>query len=328
MNSASRVRPARARRPEYADDALRAEVVTNLQATPPRLPCKLFYDQRGAELFDAITRTQAYYPTRVEIGILEAARREIAELVGAHAYVVELGSGSGRKTQILLDALDRPAGYTPIDVSYEQLHAFAAALRRSRPELLVRPLCADYTRPFELPARPPGAERTLVFFPGSTIGNFEPLEALRFLRRLRSHCTPDGALLIGVDLKKDRATLEHAYNDPEGITAEFNLNILAHINGKLGADFVLPAFRHHAIYNEAAARIEMHLISLVDQTVTIPGSTDTRIHFAAGQNIVTEHSYKYDLAEFERLGVSAGFRCERRWTDKAERFAVFLFRAE
>ncbi|MEX2283930.1 MAG: L-histidine N(alpha)-methyltransferase [Gemmatimonadota bacterium] len=329
MKGASRTRPARAARVAVTDlESLRSEVIAGLMDSTPHLPCKLFYDQRGAELFDAITRTEAYYPTRVETGILERAKLEIGERLGPHAYVVELGSGSGRKTTILLDALEQPAGYTPIDVSQEQLFRFAARLRRSRPQLQVRPLCADYTQPFELPPRPPRAERTLCFFPGSTIGNFEPLDALRFLRSLRALCGRNGALLIGVDLKKDRATLEHAYNDPEGITAAFNLNILAHINRKLSADFELSAFRHHAMYNDCAGRIEMRLMVTRDQLVTIPRTTrpDARIRLLAGQSIVTEHSYKYDTQEFECLAMTAGFQREQLWTDSERQFAVFLFK--
>jgi dimethylhistidine N-methyltransferase len=314
--------------PTAEQQALREEVIRGLSGSPRSLPCKLFYDARGAELFDAITRTEAYYPTRVETQILRAALPEIRQLIGKSAYVVELGSGSGYKTQILLDALEQPAAYTPIDVSREQLYAFASQLRRARPTLIVRPLFADYTQPFELTARPGEAGRTVFFFPGSTIGNFEPFEALGFLRNLRRMSRRNGGLLIGVDLKKDRATLEHAYNDPEGITEAFNLNILSHINTRFGADFEVSAFRHHAFYNETAGRIEMHLISTEPQTITIPRQPDSppaRIELAAGEAIVTEHSYKYDLEEFECLAARAGFTRERSWTDSGSRFAVCLF---
>jgi dimethylhistidine N-methyltransferase len=306
----------------------RAEIVAALRSSPRRLPTRFFYDPRGAELFEAITTTRAYYPTRVETAILRERATELASYIGPRARLIEFGSGSGAKTQILLDAVEKPATYIPIDVSCEQLAQFAAGLRQQYPTLHVLPVCADYLKPLSLPAPQPSDGRVVVFFPGSTIGNFEPAEALGFLRRCAELCQDNGLTIVGIDLKKDRTTLEHAYNDPEGITAAFNLNILTHINRVFGSDFDLNAFRHYAYYNEAASRIEMQLISLLSQTVRIPlGDGDfVDIPLAPGEPIVTEHSYKFEIAEFERLVRCAGFQPVRMWTDAKQRFAVCLLK--
>jgi dimethylhistidine N-methyltransferase len=304
----------------------RVEIVSALSGTPRRLPARFFYDRRGAELFEAITRTQAYYPTRVEIGILRAHAPALARYLGPHARIIEPGTGSGAKTEILLDAADRPAIYIPVDVACAQLHSVAAGLRERYPGLTVLPECADYTRGLDL--RPPhiGEGRTTVFFPGSTVGNMEPHEALRFMRRLGPVMGEHGLLIIGVDLKKDRHTLELAYNDPQGITAAFNLNILAHVNRVLGSDFDLTAFRHHAFYNSAAGRIEMHLISQRPQVVHIPDARtgEIRLELDAGAAIVTEHSYKYDIDEFQHLACAAGLAPIDLFTDAGQRFAVHV----
>jgi L-histidine Nalpha-methyltransferase len=309
-----------------ATAADRAEIVAGLRSSPRRLPTRYFYDPLGAELFEAITATRAYYPTRVETAILRAHAAELASNVGAHARIIEFGSGSGVKTQILLDAVEKPATYIPIDVSCQQLEQFAAGLRQQYPTLHVLPVCADYLKPLSLPAPQASDGRVVVFFPGSTIGNFEPAEALSFLRRCAELCRDDGFAIVGIDLKKDRRTLERAYNDPEGVTAAFNLNILTHINRAFQTDFDLSAFRHYAYYNEAASRIEMQLISLRSQTVCIPlqDGDFVQVSLAPGEPIVTEHSYKFEIPEFERLARCAGLQPGPVWMDAKQRFAECL----
>jgi dimethylhistidine N-methyltransferase len=320
-------RPATAPSAEALPDAaaLRREIVAGLTAPARSLPCKLFYDDVGARLFDRITELDAYYPTRTELAILRGHVGEIADLLGPGCKIVEPGSGSGLKTRLLLEALREPAAYVPVDISRAQLEEFAAALAAEMPWLEVLPVPADYTRGFDLPRGARASGRVAVFFPGSTIGNFEPADAERFLARAAALGGPNGALLIGIDRKKDPATLERAYNDPEGVTAAFNLNILAHVNRLCGADFDLSAFRHHAFYDEDAGRVEMHLVSLRRQCVAIPadrGEPAVRIALDAGETIRTEHCYKYHPSEFAALAARAGWRLERVWTDPREWFAV------
>src|SRR5512146_142426 len=241
-----------------APESLYDDVRAGLSRLPRSLPCKYFYDEAGAELFDRITQLEAYYPTRTELSILRRHLPEIADLIGPAARLVEFGSGSGLKTRLLLRPLRAPAAYVPVDISRVQLREFALSLAGEFPRLDVRPICADYTANWAIPSLM-AAARTVAFFPGSTIGNFEVDEAAAFLARVRSLCGPGGALLIGVDLAKDRATIERAYDDPEGVTAAFNLNLLHRINRECGADFDLDAFRHHAFYDESQQRIEMQL---------------------------------------------------------------------
>ncbi len=325
-DAAAPARPATAdadqRAAEAARAALRAEILEGLRAPSKRLPCKLFYDARGAELFERITTLRAYYPTRTELGILERALPEIAAFAGPDARVVELGSGSGRKTRLLLRALDRPAAYTPVDISRAQLAELAVELAAEFPDLQVSPVAADYTRDFHLPPRLARHGRTLAFFPGSTIGNFEPDQALDFLRRTRAIVGDDGAFLVGVDFVKDIRTLERAYNDPEGVTAAFNLNMLTHVNRILGTDFHVARFRHAAIFDARASRIEMRLISFYAQLVRVPG--EAPIFFRPGEHIVTEHSYKYEPSAFTALAARAGFRVQRLWTDPRQWFGLYL----
>jgi dimethylhistidine N-methyltransferase len=239
---------------------------------------------------------------------------------------VEFGSGSGTKTRLLLEHLDDPIGYVPIDISRAQLIATARTLDRQFPRLEVLPVCADYTRALELPETARPARRTVVFFPGSTIGNFEPADAARFLKRVATLVGENGAILIGVDRRKDPCRLELAYNDPEGVTAEFNLNLLSRINRELDADFDLARFAHSAIYNETAGRIEMRLISLEAQTVRIPDGRGSFRSFRldAGEVIVTEHSYKYDVGGFSDLAGTAGLAISHQWTDPEHLFSLFL----
>ena len=308
-------------------DRDRREILGALTSSPRRLPSRFFYDAHGAELFEAITRTEAYYPTRIETAILRTHARDLAAHMGPRPRIVELGSGSSTKTQILLDAVSLPATYIPIDVSGAQLRRAAARLRERYQGLNVMPVCADYTRRVILPGARPGDGRTVVFFPGSTIGNLEPVEARDFLRRLVPASESSTLLIIGVDCTKDQARLDLAYNDPEGITAEFNLNILDHVNRILSSDFDPDGFRHHAFFNSAASRVEMHLISTRAQFITIPEPPGAawRLALCADEPIVTEHSYKYSDEEFVCLAHSAGFRPLDVFSDAQRRFAVHLF---
>jgi dimethylhistidine N-methyltransferase len=301
------------------DSGFARDVLRGLQQTPKSLPCKYFYDAVGVELFDRICELEAYYPTRTELGIMRRHGAAMAGVLGARATLVELGSGSSTKTRILLDRARELAAYVPVDISPEYLARSRAALARDYPALPVLPVCADYTHPVRLPRGARGDGRTVVYFPGSTIGNFEPREAQRFLEMIARLAGRGGALLLGVDLKKDPRILHAAYNDPEGVTAAFNLNLLARINRELGADFDLRAFRHHAFYDAAAGRIEMQLVSAAAQTVRIAGA---RIVFAPGEAISTEYSYKYAPEEVRRLGERAGFALRTTWMDDEGLFSV------
>jgi dimethylhistidine N-methyltransferase len=305
------------------DNAILGEVLHGLAQTPKRLPCKLFYDALGSRLFERICDLKEYYLTRTELGILHRHAADMAAAAGPECVLVEFGSGASVKTRVLLDVLERPKAYVPIDISRSALEASVLALRSAYPSLDVSPVCADYLQELELPARGP-CGRTLVFFPGSTIGNFDPPEAVAFLRRVRELCAPSGLLLIGVDLKKDRATLEAAYDDRAGVTAEFNRNILRVVNRECRAGFALESFAHRAVYDERAGRIEMHLVSRLRQTVEVG---DRRVAFEAGEHIVTEHCYKYDLDQFRGLARKGGFEPRRDWTDAKGRFSVQLLGA-
>ncbi|HYG90905.1 MAG TPA: L-histidine N(alpha)-methyltransferase [Azospirillum sp.] len=303
-------------------DGFLIDVLNGLSHPRKSLPCKYFYDERGSALFDAICELEEYYPTRTETAILRRHAAEFADLAGPRVTVVELGSGSSVKVRILLDALKDPAAYVPVDISREHLLASAAQLAGDYPGLSVVPVAADYVQGFPLP---PVAEpgRTLAFFPGSTIGNFEPAEAEAFLARLGRRLGAGCRLLIGVDLKKRRDVLEAAYNDARGVTAAFNINLLARINRELRGTFDLDGFAHRAFYNEEHGRIEMHLVSCRAQTASVSGRT---FRFAAGETIHTENSCKYALPEFERLASRAGWSTVRRWTDEAGLFGLIWLR--
>ncbi|HZO16802.1 MAG TPA: L-histidine N(alpha)-methyltransferase [Polyangiaceae bacterium] len=293
-----------------------AEVLEGLSQTPRTLPCKYFYDERGAELFERICELDEYYLTRADLEATREHIHRIAERVGSGARLVELGSGAGIKTRILLEHLD-VASYVPVDISAEQLARTADALAASFPDLDVRPVAADYTQSVELPNS--NAARTVVYFPGSTIGNFHPPEVVAFLRRMRALVAPDGGALIGVDLKKDRATLERAYDDRAGVTALFNKNLLERINTELGGDFELDRWEHRAFYDENRGRIEMHLVSTIAQRITVGGQS---FDFAAGEFIRSEVSYKYSLADFARLATEAMLTVEDVWLDPRQRFSL------
>jgi dimethylhistidine N-methyltransferase len=296
---------------------LRAEVLSGLALKQKRLSPKLFYDARGSKLFDRICELPEYYPTRTEIGILERDGAEMAALLGRDALLLELGSGSSKKIRVLLSAL-RPAVYMPVDISREHLLESAESLAAAFPGLDVHAVCADYSVPFELPVDDHDHPRA-AFFPGSSIGNFEPAEAERFLKRVAGILGPGARLLIGVDLVKERRTLEAAYNDAAGVTAAFNLNLLERVNRELGGTFDLDGFRHEAFFNETDSRIEMHLMSTRGQMVEVAGE---RFAFAEGESIHTECSYKYSIERFQALAGRAGYEPERVWTDPRSLFSV------
>ena len=300
-------------------DTFREEIMQGLQQPNKQLPAKFLYDARGSRLFEQICELDAYYPTRTEMAIMAAHAHEMAALLGPQCLLIEYGSGSSTKTRILLDMLQEPAGYVPIDISKEQLLRSAAKLGAAYPNLDVFPVCADYTNSFEVPIPTRPISRRVVYYPGSTIGNFDPEAAQRFLAHIADVCGPGGGLLIGVDLKKDPEVLHRAYNDRQGITAAFNLNLLVRINRELETDFQLDQFRHYAFYNPLPGRIEMHLVSLTNQTVHVD---DDEIWFNVGESIWTESSYKYTVGEFERLAAAAGYAVEQVWTDRQQRFSV------
>ncbi len=293
-----------------------------LRQKPKSIPCRFFYDTAGSRLFDRICELPEYYPTRTELGLLAAHADEFAGLIGPGAEVVEFGAGSGDKVRLLLDALEQPAIYRPIDISGEFLLSAAQKLARDYHDLSVRPVIADFTQPIPLPAARPGTRR-VGFFPGSTIGNFAPAEATRFLRGA-ARLLRGGGLLIGVDLVKDREVLCRAYDDSQGVTAAFNRNVLVRANQELGADFDLDRFAHRALFNEAHSRIEMHLVSQGAQCVRIG---EEEFSFADGETIHTENSYKYSLEDFRRLAASAGFAPLHVWTDSDRLFSLHWLEA-
>jgi dimethylhistidine N-methyltransferase len=305
-----------------ATSDLLSDVITGLSSDPRTLPCKYFYDEQGAALFQKICELPEYYITRTEIDILDRHRGEIASQLGPKVELIGLGTGAGTKTRILIEALENPAAYIPVDISGKQLRKSTARFQKIFPNLEILPVCADYLQPVVLPLPRHKPARKVVYFPGSTIGNFEPNEALEFLRRIAKVSGPGGGLLIGVDLQKTQTVIEAAYNDKAGVTAQFNLNLLTHINRETGANFDLKRWRHRAIYNATAGRIEMYLISETDQTVRIQ---DRQFDFYAGEKILTEHSYKHTPEGFISLARQAGFDFVKLWTDEARLFGVFYF---
>ena len=297
----------------------RRDVIASLSRAQKSLPPKYFYDDRGASLFEAICELPEYYVTRTELSLMRDKVHEMARLVGPGGVLIEYGSGSGRKTRVLVEALS-PAAYVPIDISAAQLEKWSADLAREFPKVVVVAVCADYSRPLALPGVDRFREqRRVVYFPGSTIGNFTGPEALAFLKNARTVVRPDGAMLVGVDLKKDPKMLQAAYDDAQGVTAAFNLNLLERINRELGARIDTSTFRHRAIYNEALGRIEMHLESQCDQALNLAGRT---IRFRRGETIHTENSYKYTIAEFQELARNAGFVPQTSWTDPQDLFSI------
>jgi dimethylhistidine N-methyltransferase len=304
------------RETSFLDDVLRG-----LAAPQKAIPPKYFYDERGSRLFERICELPEYYPTRTEMAIMERHVGEMAALLGPDTQLVELGSGASVKTRLLVDRL-QPSLYAPIDISETALRDACKALALMFPWLNISAVTADFTRPIRLPefVGVP-VRRKVVYFPGSTIGNFTPDEAFGFLQRVREIVGPGGMLLIGVDLKKDRRILDAAYDDAQGVTAEFNLNLLHRINRELGGDFEVKRFRHKAFYDERKGWIEMHLESLFSQLAHVGGQ---RFDFRLGETIHTEISCKYSVEEFQRLAAGARFHSEKVWTDPANFFAVHL----
>jgi dimethylhistidine N-methyltransferase len=294
------------------------EVWAGLGAPQKQISPKFFYDARGCELFDAICGLAEYYPTRAELSIMRTHARAMGGMLGRDCALIEIGCGNSEKTRALLDEL-RPKVFAAVDIAREQLEASCDALAESFPDMRIVALRADFAREIELPDTVLGSPHRVLYFPGSTIGNFTPDEARVFLARWAPLLGAGGGALIGVDLKKDPAVLDAAYNDKQGVTAEFNLNVLRHINRELGADFDLAAFRHRARYVAAHGRIEMHLESLRPQHVTIAGRV---LELRAGETIHTENSYKYDIAEFQELARAAGFSARQCWTDDDRLFSV------
>ncbi len=325
------------------------DVVSGLSRKPKSLPCKYFYDARGSELFERICQTPEYYITRTETRLLSAIVAQVAVLAGPCVDVLEPGSGAGEKIRILLDALDRPRSFTLIDISEQALRSSAASLRADYPDLVVHPLVADFTQPFTIPAhffqRSSSAPRVsdsssdplrteqqgsrsphkkLIFFPGSTLSNFDPEQARRFLSVLRALLMPDDLMFIGVDRIKDPEILHRAYNDAQGVTAAFNLNMLIRMKNELGARLSVKQFEHQAFYNEEKCRIEMHLESRLDQEIVVGGHC---FELKRGERIHTESSYKYSPDGFARVAEAAGFDVVRRDSDEDELFGLYLCRA-
>jgi L-histidine Nalpha-methyltransferase len=305
------------------EESFRDAVLAGFGRERKSIPCKFLYDARGSALFEEICRLSEYYPTRTEVAILAENAAEIAAQMGPHSRLIEFGSGGSHKPRILLEALDRPAAYVPVDISREHLRQAAAGVAADFPLLRVIAVCADYTAPFRLPPLPGPAGKRVGFFPGSTIGNFEPPAALRFLQNCAQILGPGGEMMIGVDLKKDRQILDAAYNDGAGVTAAFNLNLLGRINRELDGELDLGRFAHRAFYDADQGRVEIYIESLTDQWARVAGRP---FRFTEGELIHTEYSYKYAVPEFRALAARAGFRPVDTWTDASDLFSVHYFR--
>lgn len=310
--------------PEHMFEQEQAEILDGLKADQKRIEPKYFYDQRGSELFDQICSLPEYYPTRTESMIMEENFAEIAKCVGPRVAVIEFGAGSNAKARKLLQRLDEPLAYVPVEISGDYISEQAQDLRERFPGVSIKPVVADFTKPFDLPDHPIEPKRNLIFFPGSTIGNFTRPEARALLELMRAEAQPGGALLIGVDLIKNTSIVRAAYNDSRGVTAEFNRNVLRHLNRGLGANFRPELFRHQAVYDTEFDRIEMRLISVESQSVDIAGES---IHFESGEHIVTEYSHKYSLDGFAKLASGADWIHEAFWTDRDRLFSVHYLRA-
>jgi L-histidine Nalpha-methyltransferase len=307
-----------ARHEAAASDSFADHVIAGLGDDPKWLSAKYFYDSTGSDLFEQITALPEYYPTRTELGILEKNARTMSAYIPLAAALVEFGTGSTRKARILLNAAPQISAYVPVDISAEFLSTEAAALRRDVSNIAILPVAADFTRDFDLPPQIRARPR-VGFFPGSTIGNFEPEDAAEFLRQAARILGHGSTMIIGIDLIKDEAVLNAAYDDAAGVTAKFNLNVLTRMNRELGGNFDVSAFRHRAFYNVEHHRIEMHLESLKDQSVTVAGRT---FQFAEGETIHTENSYKYTVDSFRALAESAGWRPVATWTDENALFSI------
>jgi dimethylhistidine N-methyltransferase len=304
------------------DEERLAELRAGLKERPMRLSPVWFYDERGSALFERICELPEYYPTRTELGIMREHAGAIAATLGAKVALIEPGSGASRKTRLLIDALEEPAAYVPVDISRGHLLAAARHLKHSYPWLDIHPLCADFTRGFSVPASAlRAAERRVVYFPGSTIGNLTRPEAVGLLSRLRSIAGEGGALLLGIDRVKPAAVLERAYNDAAGVTAAFNLNALRHLNREVGTDFDLAAFAHRAPWIAVERRVEMHLVALHDQAFHLDGES---FPMSRGEYLLTEYSHKYSLEDAEEMAAEAGLKLRQAWSDPADWFSVLL----
>jgi len=305
-------------------EGLLADALAGLSKSPKRLPSKYFYDARGSELFERICEQPEYYPTRTELAIMRGQVGAIAAALGPNVRLVEYGSGSGLKTRLLLKSLEAPVAYVPVEISRSALAESVAGLEREFPGIEMLPVCTDFTQPIRLPRAARAPRQTVVYFPGSTLGNFGPDDALRLLRQMRNEAGQGGGalaggVLVGIDLVKDTAAVEAAYNDAAGVTAEFTLNLLVRMNHELGADFDLAAFRHRARWHPLAERIETHIVSRREQEVHIDGRT---FHFDASEAMLVEYSCKYTLEGFARFAARAGLRVAGVWTDPARQFSV------
>ena len=305
-------------------DGILNEVLTSLTKNQKELPCKLFYNERGSKLFEEISELDEYYLTKTEISILNDNIEKIAQYIDKNAIILELGSGSSRKIRIILDNLKNPIAYIPVDISKNFLIESAERLVEEFNNLKIIPVVADYTKPFSIPKINPSCNKIVCYYPGSTVGNFIPGKAAEFLKNIAVLCGKKSGLLIGIDLKKNRAVIEKAYNDKKGITAKFNLNILDNVNNSLHTDFDLSKWQHEAFYNENKGRVEMHLKSLEDQFVRVNG---TAIKFKKYETIHTENSYKFSIEEFEEL-INGFYTLKNYWTDNSQKFAVCFFEAK
>ena len=308
---------------KITDDSFLHDVIQGLSGKTKTLPCKYFYDERGSVLFDAICELPEYYPTRTELKIMKDNASAIGSSLGKGVLLIEFGSGSSLKTRILLDNLVNPVAYIPVDISEEHLNRSASSLAESYPKLVILPVCADFTEKFSIPETEP-ADKTVIYFPGSTIGNFEEDEAKLILNRWRRLCVNGGGLLIGIDLIKDQKILEAAYNDEQGVTADFNLNILDRINKELGANFKTTNFTHRAHCDTDKSRVEMHLVSNCQQTALIDGH---QITLEEGETIHTESSHKYTFKSFAEIASSANFKSKHVWIDENSWFGVYFLEA-
>ena len=307
------------------EESFRDAVLAGLSRQPKALPCTFFYDARGSELFEEICETPEYYLTRAEMAVLETHAGDIAARIGPHCRLIELGSGASRKVRLLLNAMDRPLAYIPVDISRDHLRQAAAGLAADFPDLQVAAVCADYTRPFDLPPVAGPLGKRVGFFPGSTIGNFEPKGVVAFLAHCGHLLGPGAEMLIGADIKKDQRVLDAAYNDAAGLNAAFNLNLVHRIANELDSDIEVDNFEHIAFYNPDEGRVELYIRSKEAQTATIAGR---RFAFGAGELIHTENSYKYAVAEFHALAERAGFRALDTWTDRDGMFGVYYLRRD
>jgi L-histidine N-alpha-methyltransferase len=295
------------------------DVLAGLGGAPKALPSKYFYDETGSRIFDEITQLPEYYPTRTETKIIQSHAREIASTLGEGALLIEFGSGSSSKTRMLLDEMQDMAGYVPVDVSGDYLQQVADGLQTHYPHIPVHPVVADFTQPFSLPTANTREQRKIVYFPGSTLGNFTPHAATQVLRHMAKMSGPQGGVLIGIDLLKSTQILIAAYNDAQNVTARFNLNLLSRLNRELGANFDIEQFRHQALFNLDNDRIEMRLFARSAQSVQI---ADATFHFDKDESILTEYSHKYTLQSFADLATQAQLQISKVWTDPEQQFSV------